>query len=225
MLIKVFLLVLIIFSLINCSKKYEIFYKKGLKYQTKKDIKSLKKAVQNYDKAITTAVFAFNQKQEALTVLGIKLSELKMYLEAIKYLKKALTIYPGNNKALYYLGLTYGNYANTFSKYSKKNESYLEAEKYLLRGLASGGEKIKYYKVLALLYGIKMNNIKKGIKYINMSLNIYKNDISALFIKANLLYRNKQKQAARQVYLYILTITKKGSSDWKNAKRNVEKIY
>lgn len=214
---------LMFFIFMSCSK-YKISYKEAYKLKQLGDVESLKESLNKFNDSIRYATMALHGKFEALKVLGLKLIQMEMYLEAAKYFDEAKKIEPTDAKVHYFLGLCYANYAKIEKEPSVRRSYINKAEASYLSGIEADAEHAINFYALGILYGFLKEDTENGIKYLRQSLAKEKRNTDALFAIANLHYRRGEEQAAISYYQKIMNYEDPDSPKWQKASENIKEI-
>ncbi len=207
----------------SCLRNEQKIYQEAVNFLLKEDIKSLNQAVKKYDETIRYTLLALDGKYKAYKVLGMKLLEHKMYLEASKAFNLARKIDPTGPNIHYYLGLCYANYAEVIFDERRK---YIDlAEKAYQAGLKQDKNNAIIYYALGVLTGFLKKDLDEGIRLLEIAKTKEPNDLSILFACANLYYQKGFKEIARGYYQKIMQIAPKKSEKWQKAKSNLEDLF
>jgi tetratricopeptide (TPR) repeat protein len=261
---RIFLFIIIYFLFTgSCTKDFDKSIKKAYEYkrtgsrlgvtdiETKEDIANLEKALKEFDKAILASIRATDGKLDTLKMIAKKYTQLKMYLEAAKYLEEARKIAPTDINTLYYLGLNYANYSEYAPDkkekkiYIKKAENIYSTAINAEKPVASMevGEIKKYariYYAYGIFSGIIKGDVQEGIRLLKLSKKRFadlfsitetqkhmrqsEEYIRTLFAIGNLYFRAGNLAQASDQYKEIIEISEPKSAAREQATKNLSQI-
>jgi tetratricopeptide (TPR) repeat protein len=183
-----------------------------------KTIGDLERAIKVYQKQIDMYVRDAAQLGVYWKILGTRLSEKGMHIEAINAFQNAMR-YNTDEAVLYYLtGVSEGRAAKgaaSFAGGSEEVESYLElAESAYIHAIELDEQYTLALYGLAVLYAFELERPLDGMARIQRYMELRSGDVDAMFVLARCYYMAGQYQRAIDTYEQIMTTSRdKGRRD------------
>ncbi len=221
------ILFLLAFFLIGCgSPPFVDSFKKAQEFRYKADEESLKKAIDEYEKAFLYAFESLDGKYEAEKSLGILLSYDKKFIEAIKVLEKVRLVKSDDPEVLYHLGFSYLNLSLELNDEAAKVENSKLAEKVFKQGLNVDQENDALYYGLGVVAGIVDKDIGTGLDYLDKAYALNPKNINTLFALGNLHFQNGENTLALKYFEEIVAnfSNPEHATQVEKAKENINRI-
>jgi len=146
-------------------------------------------------------------------ILATRYLDTKMYGKALETFRKAIDYYPTNQNLYYYVGMCAGYMAKSALDYDATGSS-AERDRYLalsesayLRALELEPRYVRALYGISVLYVFELKSPAKAIPYLELIMDIEKQDVDAMFILARAYYQTGAYDSAAAMYDKIIIST------------------
>jgi tetratricopeptide (TPR) repeat protein len=240
-----FVIGIIVFVLVAGGITFLIYYQKnkervdqaiaisefGPRKGVPREIEDLERAIRAYEKQLEMYVRDAAQTGTYWKILGTRLSEKGMHVEALKAFQQAMQ-YNTEEAVLYYLsGVSAGyagKYALDFEQNAGEAARYFDlSEEAYIRAIQLDERYTLALYGLAVLYAYELNRPLDAIPRIERYMELRSGDANAMFILARCYYMSGQYRRALDQYDMIISTTKdpKRRSEAEANRRAVMEVY
>jgi tetratricopeptide (TPR) repeat protein len=176
-------------------------------------VEELKAAIAQYEKRIEHHVNDAAQTGIYWKLLAVRLQDRSLHGEALEALKNAVYYLPEDPAVQYYTGLSAAVMAKSTQIYPGnddrvRQEYFALAEKAYLRAIELDPNYMQPRYGLGVLYVFELNKSEAAIPHLERYLEIFRNDVDAMFVLARACVVLHDYQTAIDLYDRIIAVSK-----------------